>query len=187
MNPNENTTTTEPQDNSPQQFDAAAVQNDINNAPVAGVTQQVDAQPSATSLADTISPEQPASMAQAQPTPPTEAPALSGVVNATSPITENVPSEPTAEDPGRTIGIIGLVLAILIPLIGLVVSIVARSKSKKAGHKNGLALAGIFVSLALIVVTIVGTAFFVFGATNFCKENGTGTHTTEDGVIITCK
>ena len=37
---------------------------------------------------------------------------------------------PPAQDPGRTMGIVGLVLAIFCSLIGLVVSIIAFNKSK---------------------------------------------------------
>jgi hypothetical protein len=60
---------------------------------------------------------------------------------------------PPAQDPGRTMGIVGLVLAIFCSLIGMVVSIIAYNKSKAAGFKNNIALAGI----------IVGAAFFVLG------------------------
>jgi hypothetical protein len=60
---------------------------------------------------------------------------------------------PPAQDPGRTMGIVGLILAIFCSLIGMVVSIIAYNKSKAAGFKNNIALAGI----------IVGAVFFVLG------------------------
>src|SRR3954454_21134296 len=50
---------------------------------------------------------------------------------------------PPAQDPGRTMGIVGLVLAIFCSLIGMIVSIIAYNKSKAAGFKNNIALAGI--------------------------------------------
>ncbi|HEY5785073.1 MAG TPA: hypothetical protein VIT65_09875, partial [Microlunatus sp.] len=45
-----------------------------------------------------------------------------------------------AEDPGKTLGIIGLVLSFFTAIIGLIISIVALRKSKKAGFKNTPAL-----------------------------------------------
>jgi hypothetical protein len=62
---------------------------------------------------------------------------------------------PPAQDPGRTMGIVGLVLAIFCSLIGMVVSIIAYNKSKAAGFKNNIALAGIIVGAALFVVGLV--------------------------------
>ena len=72
---------------------------------------------------------------------------------------------PPAQDPGRTMGIVGLVLAIVggvccgpAGIAGLIVSIVAFNKSKVAGFKNNIALAGIIVG---VVTVVVGTfAFF---------------------------
>ena len=60
-----------------------------------------------------------------------------------------------AQDPGRTLGIVGLVLAIFCNLIGLVVSIIAFNKSKAAGFKNNIALAGIVVGAVLFVIGII--------------------------------
>lgn len=66
------------------------------------------------------------------------------------------------ENPAKTMGVIGLILAIFLPLIGLIVSIIAKSKSKKAGFKNGPALAGIIVSIVLMLASIaVGTLLFI--------------------------
>ncbi len=62
---------------------------------------------------------------------------------------------PPAQDPGRTMGIVGLVLAIFCNLIGLVVSIIAFNKSKQAGFKNNIALAGIVVGAVLFVIGLI--------------------------------
>lgn len=62
---------------------------------------------------------------------------------------------PPAQDPGRTMGIVGLVLAIFCSLIGMVVSIIAYNKSKAAGYKNTIALAGIIVGAVLFVVGLI--------------------------------
>jgi hypothetical protein len=52
-------------------------------------------------------------------------------------------------------GIVGLILAIFCNLIGLVVSIIAYNRSKNAGYKNNIALAGIIVGAVLLVVSLV--------------------------------
>ena len=62
---------------------------------------------------------------------------------------------PPAQDPGRTMGIVGLVLAIFCNLIGLVVSIIAFNKSKQAGFKNNIARAGILVGAVLFVIGLI--------------------------------
>lgn len=60
-------------------------------------------------------------------------------------------------DPGRTLGIVGIVLGALglccgiSAIAGLIVSIIGMQKSKNAGFKNNLALAGIIVSAVMIV------------------------------------
>jgi hypothetical protein len=38
--------------------------------------------------------------------------------------------------PGKTLGIVGLVLAFVMPLLGLILSIVAKVQSRGAGAKN---------------------------------------------------
>jgi hypothetical protein len=55
--------------------------------------------------------------------------------------------------PGKTLGIVGLILAFVAPLVGLIVSAVASSQSKKAGVKNSLASIGIIVG---VVFTVLG-------------------------------
>ena len=65
------------------------------------------------------------------------------------------PPGATGEDPGRTMGIVGLILAIFCNLIGLVVSIIAYNRSKTAGYKNNIALAGIIVGAVLFVIGLI--------------------------------
>ncbi len=100
-----------------------------------------------------------------------------------------VPGAP-AQDPGKTLGIVGLVLSIIgcTSLIGLILSIVALNKSKKAGYKNGIALAGIIVGAVLLVVSIVVGIVAGIGAMELiekCAELGAGTHYV-DGITYTC-
>jgi hypothetical protein len=73
---------------------------------------------------------------------------------------------PTADDfPGKTLGIVGLVLAIVAPLIGIIVSAVALNQSKKAGYENKLAKIGLIVGIVLTVLIIV--LYVVIFATAF--------------------
>lgn len=92
------------------------------------------------------------------------------------------------DDPGKTMGLVGLILAIVIPLVGLIVSIIARGKSKAAGFKNTLATAGIVVgALLLLGQMIAGIVMGVSlaGVAAKCAELGPGVHV-EGGVTYTC-
>ena len=64
-------------------------------------------------------------------------------------------SAPAGDYPGKTLGIVGLILAIIVPLVGLIISIVAANQSKKAGFSNGLAKAGIIVGAILVALGII--------------------------------
>lgn len=61
-----------------------------------------------------------------------------------------------ADYPGKTLGIVGLILAIIMPLVGLIISIVAQSQSKKAGYPNKMAKVGVIVGAILVVLGIIG-------------------------------
>jgi heme/copper-type cytochrome/quinol oxidase subunit 2 len=108
-------------------------------------------------------------------------------------MTQSVPNQPytqqpVGEDPGKTMGIVGLVLAFVASVIGLIVSAIAYNKSKKAGFKNTPALVGIIIgalsTLITIIVIIVSVASFS-ALMNKCAELGPGTHQ-EGGVTYTC-
>ncbi len=60
-----------------------------------------------------------------------------------------------ADFPGRTLGVVGLVLAFLVPLVGAIVSAVALSQSKKAGYPNTLARVGVIVGAVLTVLGLI--------------------------------
>jgi uncharacterized membrane protein YdbT with pleckstrin-like domain len=94
--------------------------------------------------------------------------------------------------PGRTLGIVGLVLAVLAPLVGLILSTIAKSQSKRAGVTNGPATAGIWVSIVLMVLTLVIIGVTVAmsmtavgAAVEMCNQLGEGVHEIE-GVTYTC-
>jgi len=65
------------------------------------------------------------------------------------------PRPQPAQDPGRTLGIVGLILAFFCSLIGLILSIVAYRQSAQAGYKNNIAMAGIIVGAIFLVLGIV--------------------------------
>jgi hypothetical protein len=65
------------------------------------------------------------------------------------------PAPAGADFPGKTLGIVGLVLAILVPLVGLIISIVANNQSKAAGYTNQLAKIGIIVGIILTVLYLI--------------------------------
>lgn len=95
--------------------------------------------------------------------------------------------------PGKTLGIVALILAILpFQLIGLILGIVANGQSKKAGVKNGPAKAAIIISIILMVLgLIVGIIAAVSGAalfgglTDACSQLGSGVWDV-NGVTYTC-
>ena len=83
-----------------------------------------------------------------EPNPPYQAPAPVPNFNQTV--------VPTADDPGKTLGIIGLVFAFVgLQLIGLILSIIGHNKSRAAGFKNGLAVAGIWANSIIIGLSVL--------------------------------
>ena len=95
---------------------------------------------------------------------------------------------PTAVNPGRTLGIVGFILAFLVSPAGIIVSAIGLAKSRKSGNKNGLALAGLILSIVFFIISIVSIVS-VFGAAvallNQCTELGGGVQQI-NGVPVTC-
>jgi hypothetical protein len=92
-------------------------------------------------------------------------------------------------DPGRTLGIIGLVLAFVVSVAGIIVSAIALRESRRAGYSNGFALAGLILSIVftvvgLVVAVIVVTA--VVAALQQCAALGPGVHQLGNGLNFTC-
>ncbi|THJ66663.1 DUF4190 domain-containing protein [Arthrobacter echini] len=100
---------------------------------------------------------------------------------------------PPAENPGRTLGIVGFILAIFIAPVGLIISIIAFVKSRKAGMGNGLALAGIIIGAIFTVLLVLGA--IAFGAlfneiaqqfAEACEGLPSGTTVTVEGQALDC-
>jgi hypothetical protein len=94
------------------------------------------------------------------------------------------------ENPGKTLGIVGLILGFFGPLsiVGLILSIVGLRKSKKVGQSNGVAVAGIIVSSLVLVGVIIGGIALGVGLAHvveMCNQLGPGVHI-ENGVTYSC-
>lgn len=104
----------------------------------------------------------------ASPQPPAyEAPAPAGYPAAPPPA-YGAPA-PGAR-PGRTLGIVALIVSFFAALIGLILGIVALVQSKKAGQGNGFAVAAIVISSVLIVVGIIVTILLITYASGLANE-----------------
>lgn len=96
--------------------------------------------------------------------PPVEQPAVQPPVAppfqpAVTPPPYQAPA--ATQDPGKTLGIIGFVFAfVFLQLVGLPLSIIGFIKSRKAGFKNNLALAGIILNAVFLVISIGIYALF---------------------------
>jgi hypothetical protein len=104
---------------------------------------------------------------------------------------QGYPGRP-ADNPGRTLGIIGFILAILIAPVGLVISIVALVKSRRARMGNGFALAGIIIGALFTIGLILLFALFAAAApliqevATACQGVEPGTTVTVQGQTVTC-
>jgi hypothetical protein len=96
---------------------------------------------------------------------------------------------PGAHNPGHGLGIAGLILAFFIPLVGLILSLIAKSKSKAAGMSNGVAKAGVILSAIFLVLQTLWIALIVAGsfkAVQDCAQNGTRTTGADGTVSVQC-
>ncbi|MFE6254351.1 DUF4190 domain-containing protein [Agromyces sp. NPDC057865] len=88
---------------------------------------------------------------------------------------------PPGEVPGRTLGIVGFVLSLVggLSLVGLILSWVALAQSRRAGHRNRLAVAGVVIGGAGVLLAIVVLAVSIptlAGVVETCRELGPGVH-----------
>ena len=89
---------------------------------------------------------------------------------------------------GKTLGIVGLILSFFSGPIGLIVSAVAKSQSKKAGVKNTPATVGIVIGILSTIGIIIAIVGGILGASALlaqCADLGPGVHES-NGVTITC-
>lgn len=87
-----------------------------------------------------------------------------------------------AENPGKTLGIVGLICSIIWPIsiVGLIISIIAMVKSRKAGMGNGFALAGIIIGVigvitgVIAIIGLIALVPFSQEVIEFCQSAGPG-------------
>lgn len=95
--------------------------------------------------------------------------------------------------PGRTMGIVAFILSFFVQLIALILGIVALVQSRKAGHKNGWALAAIIISAVLMVVgaivffaVVIPLLTFSSEALQACQAVGFEGTVTVGGIPVDC-
>ncbi|MCQ9164715.1 MULTISPECIES: DUF4190 domain-containing protein [unclassified Arthrobacter] len=71
------------------------------------------------------------------------------------------PYGPPMEDPGKTLGIVGLVLCFVVSLAGLIVSIIAKRKSAAAGFTNTPANVGVILGWIFTIIGFVVMVFYI--------------------------
>lgn len=66
-----------------------------------------------------------------------------------------------AEDPGKTLGIVGFVLCFVCSIAGLIVSIIAKKKSRAAGFNNTLANVGVILGWIFTILGLIAIIFYI--------------------------
>jgi len=100
------------------------------------------------------------------------------------------PTGGAVERPSRGFEIAGFVLSFfgILAIAGLVMSTISFRKLGRAGQPRGLSLAGIIISIVVLLLTLGGIAAAVTGISavvEACQALGPGTHVV-DGVTYTC-
>ncbi|GAA5033541.1 DUF4190 domain-containing protein [Microbacterium fluvii] len=129
-------------------------------------------------------------------TPPPAADSTLYPQQAYAPAPPSYDQGPSTTYPGKTMGIVAFILSFFVSVVALILGIVALVQSRKAGQKNGWAVAAIVLSAIFIVVgTIVLIAFIAFFASaggdlvnqvNACLDDPTGT-VVYNGVTMSCQ
>jgi hypothetical protein len=100
------------------------------------------------------------------------------------------PAEMRPKDPNFILGVVGFALSFIgvLNIAGLIISIIAFTKSKRLGINNGFALAGIIIAgigvlfVAIVLLLIVPT---LVDAAQTCARLGDGVHRIA-GATYTC-
>lgn len=100
------------------------------------------------------------------------------------------PDGAAVERPSRGFEIAGFVLSFfgIFAIAGLIMSTISFRKLGRAGQPRGLSLAGIIISIVVLLLTIAGIVAVVAGVSavvDACQDLGPGTHVV-DGVTYTC-
>ncbi|MBE7699728.1 hypothetical protein H9623_05310 [Oerskovia sp. Sa1BUA8] len=92
--------------------------------------------------------------------------------------------EPVVHNPGKTLGVVGLVLSVPLAPVALVLGIVGLVRSRRARLTNWWAVAAITVSFLVIVAVVIWAATLVW-LMGECAELGPGVHEV-NGRAIEC-
>jgi len=97
-------------------------------------------------------------------------------------LSDPIPPAGQPEDPFKVFGIVGFVLSFFafLNFAGLVISVIALVRSRRAGYRNRFALAGTVIAGLGVFVTIVIVCLAVgmlIDAAQTCAELGYGVHT----------
>lgn len=122
-------------------------------------------------------------MTRAKKTTPGRPDVVTGALASAPPDTAD-----TEEYPGRRLGLIGLLLACTVNVVGLTVSTIALVRSARAGRRNPAAAGGIVIG-ALSTIVLVAVFYYVLGVLDgdvgVCADLGPGTH--QEGMMTyTC-
>lgn len=104
-----------------------------------------------------------------------------GTANTDVPSSNDVVPAPGGADPFRVFGIVGFVLSLfaILNFAGLIISIVALIRSKRAGFRNRFALAGVVIAgigvLATLIIVAIAAGALV-DAAQTCARLGDGVH-----------
>jgi hypothetical protein len=74
---------------------------------------------------------------------------------APAPAAPAAPAAAPGTYPGKTLGIVGLILSFVAAIVGLIVSAIALSQSKKAGFKNTPAKVGLILGIVFSIGWII--------------------------------
>ncbi len=102
--------------------------------------------------------------------PPVSAPVDQQIPSVDSTVTPPAPSiqpqavAPSAENPGQTLGIISIVVTVLgFGLVGLILGVLSRNKSKAANMSTTLGTVGLVLGIISTVVGFLVGIFLVIG------------------------
>ncbi|AMB59040.1 hypothetical protein [Microterricola viridarii] len=86
---------------------------------------------------------------------------------------------------GRGLGITAFILSIFLNIVGVILGIIALMISRRAGVKNGWAVAAIVVGAVIFVVLGAATLVGLTAINTQCGDLGPGVHQW-NGLTLTC-
>ena len=88
--------------------------------------------------------------------------------------------------PGKTLGIVALIVSFFFSVLGIILGIVAKVQSNRAGVKNTPATVAIVLGIIFFILTIVLYTTVFAALLNACNGMEPGQYTLENGGTLTC-